>query len=516
MLDSITYEAPSRSIHRPASVTTMVLGCACLLYVAAFVLYYPTTYSVYDEGGYLTFAATLKDGTWFSHIAYPAAGLVTGRGYVVKYPPGFSLLLVPFLLVSWKAAFALNLLLHLAGAVTFAALLHLLRLNPVYAVLYLFYPGFVFWSRTLMSDVAGAVLFLVGFSFFLRAWMTARPSRSTWWILSGVSLGLCVLVRYANALLILPLVTVITWRFFREAGNRTETLKTAALFSAPLALFAIVIVCYQHLIAGWPATSGYGLGVLNPSPSNLLDKLIFYFVSLNVFYPLMFCALPPFCLRARSVPLPLRVLIGATAVMFLGFYATANYHDSGRTPIESLAVGTRYLFPIIPLFLLGYAFTLGEVNRKAPMAGALALALLCLASVGGLFHGFRSHQNYLADQERMQRFVDANLPPDSIVLGTSAARELLAYPHLRARQNFWLSPGAAPATIPGDALRSDSAYLLLVCKGGTDCRAELERQRRQWVGDEPGVLPVAKFERGWTIEILRIVPKGPGRGRTPK
>src|SRR3989338_4001686 len=168
-----------------------------LIFIGSWLFYYPPLFTFSDEGQYLHATWLLGEGKSFK-VTNPLESFVFSSkdniNFLPQYAPGQSLLLLPFALVNWKLVFLSGLLLHLLVFYLFERLLKQNNINSNYALLYLFFPGFVFFSRTLMSELASIALIFLGFYFY----------RNDKGYLSGLFFGLSLIVRYTNAVFAMP------------------------------------------------------------------------------------------------------------------------------------------------------------------------------------------------------------------------------------------------------------------------------------------------------------------------
>src|SRR3989338_3473799 len=129
---------------------------AIFIFIVLFVYFYPPIYTIQDEADYFDFAYRLKEGTIYFEPLTSHKIIFNGTNYVNMYPPGMAVLLLPFTFIHWKAIFLLNPLLHLIAFVFFYKTLKLLEINEKLSLLYLFFPPFVLYARTLVADAACA------------------------------------------------------------------------------------------------------------------------------------------------------------------------------------------------------------------------------------------------------------------------------------------------------------------------------------------------------------------------
>jgi 4-amino-4-deoxy-L-arabinose transferase-like glycosyltransferase len=387
--------------------TAWLLIAGVVLYVLVFLAFYPRATAIVDEDAYLTEAFLLRSG----RLSYTDSGIpaphmtVESHGRLSsKYPPGTALFLLPFTLFGWRAVFFSGLLLALAGTALFGLILKRLApaANPAWALLYLFHPAVVLFSRTIMSDLLAAALVLAAFYCLLR--------RRSWLFSSGLVLGLACLVRYSNAVFV-PVFLLLA---VRPAGTR---LRSALMLLAGFAPLAGLIAAYNSYAYGSPFSFPMYL-TGHFSPVYFWHNAWYYGTALTILYPLMLVA-PLAAGRGR------RLLLGLPAYALLGLYCFFSYtYDVPGLPAR-LTVGVRYLLPALPFFVLAFVITadrlLGQFRAGwLKYAGVAGMALLSVAIQ-------LRHDRVLRVQADYQRLLLANVPESALLLGDAKVTELVGY-----------------------------------------------------------------------------------------
>jgi hypothetical protein len=387
--------------------TAWLLVAGALLYVLTYLALYPRTTAIVDEDAYLTQAFLLRIGRLtYEGSAIPAPHMtVESNGHVAsKYPPGTSLFLAPFTLFNWRAVFIFGLLLALAGFALFGLVLRRLSrdTDPVWALLYLFYPAVVLLSRTVMSDLLAATLVLASFYCLLRG--------RAWLFASGFMLGLACLVRYSNAVF-LPVFLLLA---LRPQGSRLRSgLLLVAGFLPPAALVA----AYNTYTYGSPFSFPmYLTGQF--SPAFFPHNACYYGKALLLLYPLMLAA--PLASGKRN-----RLLLGLPAYAVLGLYCLFSYtYDVPNLPAR-LTLGLRYLLPGLPFFIMAFVLVADRLlgRLRAYWLKYAAVACMALLSVAIQFR----HDRFLAVQADYQRLLLDNVPESALLLCDASTSELVSY-----------------------------------------------------------------------------------------
>jgi 4-amino-4-deoxy-L-arabinose transferase-like glycosyltransferase len=378
-----------------------------VLYVLTFLALYPRTTAIVDEDAYLTEAFLLRTG----RLSYAGSGIpaphmtVESHGRLSsKYPPGTALFLLPFTLLGWRAVFLSGLLLAIAGTALFGLILKRLapEADPAWALLYLFHPAVVLFSRTVMSDLLAATLVLAAFYCLLR--------RSGWLLAAGFVLGLACLVRYSNAVFV-PVFLLLA---VRPAGSR---LRLAVMLLAGFVPLAGLIAAYNAYAYGSPFSFPMYL-TGHFSPVYFLRNTWYYGTALVILYPLMLVA-PLAAGKGR------RLLLGLPAYALLGLYCFFSYTYNVPGLPARLTIGIRYLLPGLPFFILAFVLIADRllVRLRAGWLRSVGVAAMALLSVAIQSR----HDRHLREQADYQHLLLANVPESALLLGDANVSELVGY-----------------------------------------------------------------------------------------
>ncbi|MBN2464235.1 glycosyltransferase family 39 protein [candidate division WOR-3 bacterium] len=387
--------------------TKWLLFAGGLVYVLTFLALYPRTTAIVDEDAYLTGAFLARTGRLSyegSPIPAPHMTVESNGRLVSKYPPGTSLFLASFTLLGWRAIFVSGLLLALAGFALTRLILARLSpdTDPLWALLYLFYPAVVLLSRTVMSDLLAATLVLASFYCLLRG--------RNWFFASGFVLGLACLVRYSNAVFV-PVFLLLA---LRPRGRR---LRSALLLVAGILPPAALIAAYNAYAYG--STFSFPMYLTGQfSPAFFPHNARYYGTALLLLYPLMLAA-PLAAGRGK------RLLLGLPAYAVLGLYCFFSYTYEAPSLPARLTLGLRYLLPGLPFFIIGFVLVADRLLgwfrfgwlKYAAVAG---MALLSVAIQ-------LRHDRYLAVQAGYQRLVLDNVPESALLLCDAGTSELVSY-----------------------------------------------------------------------------------------
>jgi 4-amino-4-deoxy-L-arabinose transferase-like glycosyltransferase len=329
---------------------------------------------------------------WPDAREYEEAGrrLAAGEGYIIsvegdpyppRYPPGLSLLLVPFLCADASSGAGIRgvFVAALVALVGVAVVGHLVGggSGAVAATLVLAAsPLHVRWSRAVMSDVpASAVVAVLGAAMLLAL---RRGAGARTWCMIGLGLGLGTAVRQSVAPLALPAIALLATDRGGARGRRLLALAVGCLVGV------LPMLAFDAWLFGSPVRTGYGYwapGVhFDPSylwapPPNggSRPNVLFYGGMLGGdggAYTRPIAVLLGVAvlvgLRRRDLARALTILaVGYTAAL-VGLYGTFYWQAE------------RFLVPALPL-LAGLAAIV--VGREAPGVLRLGAAALLIAGV---------------------------------------------------------------------------------------------------------------------------------------
>ena len=360
------------------------------------------------------------------------------RTMVPYYPPGYPMHLAaagvlggweyaPFL-VSPLAAFVLLFLTYsLARELSLSRPLALIAAGILGGCAVL-----LFQAVQPMSDVVAAAWAAAAMLCALRS-----RRRDAWAVLSGAALGMAVLSRPANILMLAPLAFALPWRP-----------KAVALFAAAGLPFAAFHMTWNTKAFGSPWRTGYsGQGGL--AWGNFPDRFIHYGRTLCR----MFSPLVPLGWLGAGVD---RRLPGRDRALLLAWFASYFGFHCFWGPYETWWY-TRYLLPAFPALVIAAVaaardlLRVGEASRGllrtrlALAGGALLIAVVVVAERRGVSSwkplGVTAGQRVFplaADLARRQ------VPERSLVLSMDFSGALRYYTTLQPVRWDWLEPADLP------------------------------------------------------------------------
>lgn len=381
-------------------------------YVVIFFLYYPLIIAFRDESSYLSMAYVLRKGTIFiENTNIPFGSIVQSKGHLAPlHPLGQSVLLMPLTFFGWRSVFVAGIIFHLLGVLFFLKLMRLFRLeNSFFALLYLFFPAFIFYSRTIMCDIPSMTLLLMAYYFYFKH----TGSK----FISGLFFGIATLIRFTNILLILPFLIMLIIKAIKN-GEYRKTVE----FSLGVAPFIILTAILNFLYYGSPFLTGYAHKFSNCnffSPAHFLPNFRYYFISLMLSYPFMLLSI----LFAKKTKKPEAIL---SIVLLFFLYSLYFFHDRFPNGFLTYIFGIRFLFPVIPLILLLYAEFLNKIlQRFSQTAYNLTVSFILIFLVISCIVVNHQHQQFLKGQLALRDTIYKSTEESSVIIYDGNTTELL-------------------------------------------------------------------------------------------
>jgi hypothetical protein len=271
-------------------------------------------------------------------------------------------------------------------------------------------PLFVFLALLPMSDLS-AMLWCMA-----ALWAAGKSeARRTWSMLAGAAVGMAVLVRPTDALILVPLLVLL-----RRDPKRWLGLLLGGL---PFAVFFLV---YNQQHYGSPFLTGYG------DVSDMF-RTAFFTHNLGHFGKWLLILGTPLVLLApalpwlRHIPRRTRWSLALWFTTFTGFYVF--YYYSGLTWWF-----LRFIIPALPALILAsllvaqtlWARLPAGVWRTVPAALLIGSALLAEAGWNQRLETLHQRRNNAVYPETAQWLRD-HLPPDAVIVGMQMSGALQYY-----------------------------------------------------------------------------------------
>jgi hypothetical protein len=290
-------------------------------------------------------------------------------------------------------------------------------------------PVFLFQAEQPMSDVVATMFSLAAVLLALRS-----RHRPAWAVASGIAFGVAVLVRPADALLVLPLLFALRWR----PG-------AVARFVLGAIPFVILLLAWNRVAFGAPFRTGYSALFGESFAAGNFPPRIRHYVSwvarmLTPVLPIAWLAVA----LDRHVERSHRWMLLSWFAVFLLFYSFWGPYETWWY--------TRYLLPGIPAVILAALLVLrdlrgplfGEGRRHSrfwvPTAALLILVVLVLEYRLVLrlpILAFAEGETLYSDASQ---WAESKVPPHSLVVSMQMSGALKFYTSLIPVRWDWTRP----------------------------------------------------------------------------
>lgn len=335
------------------SIRNILFWLGVVVYIVSFIAFYPQFFSIADEDPYLKASYHMIEGKIIVDDIFNSYAYIENDGkYVPSYQLGNSAIILPFAFISWKLIFLSGLFFHMFNLWIFTKILKKFNLNKIYGLLYLLYPGLIFYSRTVMSEIPTITFTLLGFYFYL---LDGKYSK----LLAGFMWGISCLIRPTNALLFIGFLIPSIFKSAKISFKGGSIFNKYARSIIEMCIGAlpsiILILAFNYLVYGGIFNTRYaegGTSIYSQLLSFDYSLLTLYWKPLlimSLIYPVMFLA--PFI---ESFKVKSEII---TCVL-LFFFVFGKFDVFRYSWIVNLIIGARYFFPILPLLFIPYSISL--------------------------------------------------------------------------------------------------------------------------------------------------------------
>jgi hypothetical protein len=373
-----------------------ILISMAVVYAVIFLIFYPQFHTFYDESLYVHGAWLLKEGKSLK-VSNPIESLTFiehSDHFVSHYPIGVPIILIPFAAIG--GLFISGLVLHLIGFFIFSRIMKRLKYDEIFSVLYLLFPGFVFFSRTVMSEIPSVVAILAAFYFYLGE----KKSDN---VLAGAFFGAACLFRYTNLLIAMPFFVITFWR-----AIKTKKIEKLVLMCAGFVPFAVGILYYNAIIYG----GMFKTGITTPRPavSQMISIFGKFLVAMLIVYPLMIIA--PFIYKGK-----MKEEIVLSTLVFVGLFSFAGIDTFHYDFAKNMVIGARYLFPVVPLMLIAYVpFFIGICKFFKLKYKAILYVVMLFLFIGYVGISYKQY-SFTNSSKEISNTIYANTEDGSLIFG---------------------------------------------------------------------------------------------------
>ncbi|GEM_PF-2110578 len=343
-----------------------------------------------------------------------------------KYPPGWPLLLTPFVLLGLPMAanlvFSLlaTLATYLIGREFFSE-----TAGRISAILMATSPYMVMFSASYYSQPAA--LFFTALATYLYLKYSGRHG-SMHLALCGIACGILFNIRPFDGAIVFALFAGhLLWGYIRHGNKIPEIIKKTFIISAGFLALAAVMLLYNYLQTqdpllmpfvkydpndrlGFNTGSGYSPGnsVGWAIENNIFGRLL----SLAIWTPL-FALLLTFLPGAQQRPKKLALILSVAAAFFAGyfFWATPQFNS----------FGDRYMYPACFAIILGAGACIASAANRRLLLRAAIFAALALNICVLIFYSSAWHERAMSKTEMYRQVGKAGISNAVVFLQASPA-----------------------------------------------------------------------------------------------
>lgn len=393
-------------LFEPRHASRVLVGLLGV-YALGFMLFYPATVTVTDEGTYIRQAQLMLQGSVSIELEDPLTGEPFELHPINAYPLGTALLLLPFVgLGGREAASLLSLVCVLAAVAVTGRWLKEEGYSPLWAILLLSYPATMVMGRVAMSEAPSLLVVSLGL------WLTFRGFRDEGpvWLLAGFVAGLSFAFREGNVLLFAPLFLGTVLR--RDAG--WWRLVVGGMLGLSVRLLSAWLFFGDPFFTKPVGDEAFSLAAIS-------NNAAIYLFSLLVLVPGGLVA--AFAYRG-----PRRPEVIVTTVVFAMFYLSYGYNAAESGWAKRLVLAPRFFVPLLPLLALAAAEVWPRWARAVRDAAPperrrrleAAAGITCVLALGALavvLLGVQAaHASWAADQARVRDAIYQHTSEGSVVV----------------------------------------------------------------------------------------------------
>ncbi len=446
-----------------------------ILYWICHIVFYPGYYSIQDERVYLARAHEISRGVFFPAETARSDAAVS----MDKYPAGAALLLSLFLKVHPRAVYLLNPILLTLLTLMLAHILRRCKIPEYFALLALFHPVMLIFSRTVMSDPPAAFFFL------LAVLLLFYHKKALFFgaLALGFTLSLRVALAPASSLVFL----IALWRFKKERLAFFLLLAGFLLGVAPFMLYLRQTDLF--------APAAYASDIKNVSAFLFFPRFLHNFLSLNLIYPgmLVIGLIPRY---KESVAVKSACV---TAVAILSFFVLFT----GGEGVMGLALTQRFFLFILAPLLIGYSRFLHQRVFTSPNR----FIILFIPLVAGAFVLAPIHQKRL-DRNRAFHDVIYQHTTENALLIIDDKSEELAWDPSGARRILNIEIAREPARILAHVEKAQSrgadVFVILLDRDPGKKRTPGHGAPFTFILNHFKAEEVAAHENEWQLKILKL------------
>ena len=332
------------------------------------------------------------------------------ENFAPYYPIGQNLLLFPFIFLGLKSIFLFGLVFHLINVLVIAKVLVKLKIKPIYSILYLFYPGLVFYSRTIMTEVSSITFILLGLYYYILA--NENKNKQGYEkkniigieknsIYSGIFFSISCMIRYTNVLFFGPFLIVSLFKNRKRFYN-------LILGFVPI---AIIIFLLNFFIYGNLFSTGYGNMInLNRGIVQISKTFIYYIIIFLIVYPGLLIS--PITYK-KKLKLEIIILVALLFPAFSYLNPKIFHYDF----IRNLLIGARYLFPLVPFLIIPYSSLIEKIIKRFKLNYKVLMLIIIIILCFSTICLSKIQNDYTNNLYGVASNIHKRIEEDTIVIG---------------------------------------------------------------------------------------------------
>jgi hypothetical protein len=381
--------------------------CLLISFCAIYLIYYPPSYGIEDEGNILQLSFSLSHGTIFPDHAGPYAGPSIDGHRVSKFSVFHAAMIAPLWKIDWRLGFALAALFFAAGAFIVRNWLSRENLNGDWTALYFLLFGALYYTQSVMAAVPAAVAGLFGVSLLLRE--DPRP------MLAGLMFGASVLMHPWMGPF--AAVSATVWLF---EDHRTDLIERAGRLFAGSIVPIVLLSSYNFATTGSPFRSVYTLmGHQNSFGGGHFGAfLLFYAASLAIFPLAGWVVFSPKWARGWTLPATSAAMVLLASLYYYrdGLNVSASVVQGTMALLVGAIPGQRFLIPVSMIACIPAARLLDARSKSIPAwVARFARPAALTAFVAGFAAMSTAHSSLLGAHATVQKALCESIPASAPV-----------------------------------------------------------------------------------------------------
>ena len=387
--------------------TQWLFPCLLISFCAIYLIYYPPSYGIEDEGNILQLSYSLSHGTIFLDHAGPYTSPSIDGHRVSKFSVFHAAMIAPLWKLDWRLGFGLAALFFAAGAFVVRNWLRREKLNGDWSALYFLLFGSLYYTQTVMAAVPAAVAGLFGVSLLLRD--EPRP------MLAGLMFGASVLMHPWMG----PFAVVSATVWLLEKWRIDLIERAGWLFAGALVPIAM-LGSYNFATTGSPFRSVYTLmGHQNSFVGDHFGSYaLFYLASLAIFPLAGWVVFSRKWARGWTLPATSAAMVLLASLYYYrdGLNVSASSMHSTMALIAGAIPGQRFLIPVSMVACIPAARFLDAQSERMPhWVSRFARPVALTAFIGGFAAMSTAHSSFLRAHATVQKALCETIPANAPV-----------------------------------------------------------------------------------------------------